>query len=244
MGISKRKPVFRVDPDSAEGPSLPEVLTALRARGSEEERGKLANYGIPDARALGVPMREIQALADEIGRDHGLACGLWVTRIHEARLLAAFVEEADAVTPAQMDTWAREFDNWAVVDTLCFHLFDRTPHAWAKAEEWCSEPQEYVRRAGLALVWALTVHDKIATDSAFVEALRWINAAADDPREMVKKAADMALRAVGKRNATLHRAALALADRLAESEDPNAAWIGRHAGKELRGASVQRRLGL
>ncbi len=40
------------------------------------------------------------------------------------------------VTPVQMDQWCRDFDNWAICDTACFHLFDKTPHAWGKIEQW------------------------------------------------------------------------------------------------------------
>ena len=47
-------------------------------------------------------------------------------------MLATFVDEPERVTAAQMDRWCRDFDNWAIVDTACFALFDRTPHAWAK----------------------------------------------------------------------------------------------------------------
>ena len=32
-----------------------------------------------------------------------------------------------------MNAWAAAFDNWGVCDTVCFHLFDRTPFAWEKA---------------------------------------------------------------------------------------------------------------
>ena len=33
----------------------------------------------------------------------------------------------------------RDFDNWAICDTACFHLFDRTPHAWRKVEQWAAQ---------------------------------------------------------------------------------------------------------
>ena len=39
--------------------------------------------------------------------------------------MAAFVDEPEKVTPAQMDRWCRDFDNWGICDTVCFHLFDR-----------------------------------------------------------------------------------------------------------------------
>ena len=61
-------------------------------------------------------------------------------------MLAAFVDEPGKVTAAQMDRWARDFDNWAVCDHQCFHLFDRTPHAWRKIEQW-SRPARGIREA-------------------------------------------------------------------------------------------------
>ena len=63
-------------------------------------------------------MRDIQALARQIGRDHALADSLWKTGVYEAQLLAAYVDDPARVTPAQMDRWCREFDNWAVCDTV------------------------------------------------------------------------------------------------------------------------------
>ena len=64
-----------------------------------------------------------------------------------------------------------------------------------------------------------------------------------DERHFVKKAVNMALRAVGKRNKALNTAAIAVAQRLAASKDPTASWNGRDALRELGGPSVTRRIG-
>ena len=74
-------------------------------------------------------MKNIQLLAKRLGRNHELAAALWETGCYEARLLTAYVDDPALVTPTQMEDWCREFDNWAICDTLCFVLFDRTPHA-------------------------------------------------------------------------------------------------------------------
>ena len=74
-------------------------------------------------------MKNIQLLAKRLGRNHELAAALWETGCYEARLLTAYVDDRALVTPTQMEDWCREFDNWAICDTLCFVLFDRTPHA-------------------------------------------------------------------------------------------------------------------
>ncbi len=142
-----------------------------------------------------------------------------------------------------MDRWAKSFDNWAICDTACFHLFDRTPLAWAKVEAWASRKEEFVKRAAFALLASLAVHDKNAPDDGFIRGLAFIENAANDQRNFVKKAVNWALRAIGKRNAALHSSALAVAKRLAAHAEVTPRWVGKDALRELRGPSVARRLG-
>ena len=134
---------------------------------------------------------------------------------------------------AQMDRWCRDFDNWAIVDTACFALFDRTPHAWAKVAQWADSRDEWVKRAAFALLWSLTVHDRVSGDQPFLRALALIERGAADDRHFVSKAVNMALRATGKRSAALNAAAIATAQRLATSTDAAPRWVGQHALREL-----------
>lgn len=209
------------------------AIAWLKRHGSKSGRDGMQRYNIPSDRAFGVPMRQVQELAKQLGHDHDLAAALWASGWYEARLLAAYVDEPAAVTVAQMDRWCRDFDNWAVCDTVCFALFDRTPHAWGRVKEWAPRRAEYVRRAAFALMWGLTVHDKTSADAPFLRGLTLIERAASDDRHFVMKAVDMALRAVGKRNAALNTAAIAVARRLMVSSDETAQWIGKHALREL-----------
>jgi 3-methyladenine DNA glycosylase AlkD len=157
-------------------------------------------------------------------------------------MLTAFVDEPAQVTAAQMDNWARAFDNWAICDTLCFHLFDRTPHAWTKVAQWAGRREEFVKRAAFALLASLSVHDKAAADERFEQGLRFIEVAADDERNFVKKSVNWALRTIGKRNAALHASAIAVARHLAESSSAAARWTGKDALRELTGAFVSQRV--
>ena len=218
------------------------ALAWLEKNGSQAVREGMARFNIPSEKAFGVPMNRVQALAKELGRDHALAEGLWKTDRYEARLLAAYVEEPAKVTVAQMDRWCRDFDNWAVVDTLCFALFDRTAHAWGRVDKWVGSKGEWQKRAGFALLWALSVHDKAAADAPFLKGLRLVERGAGDERHFVKKAVNMALRAVGKRNLALNKAAIAVAERLASSGEAAPRWVGRDALRELRDARLVRRL--
>jgi 3-methyladenine DNA glycosylase AlkD len=218
------------------------ALAWLKRHGTRKNREGMARYAIPSDNAFGVTMANIQVLAKRLGRNHELAAKLWDTGCYEARMLTAYIDEPARVTSAQMERWCRDFDNWAICDTLCFALFDRTPHAWAKVARWAGRRDEFVKRAAFALLWSLTVHDKVAKDEQFVQGLLLIERAADDERNFVKKAVNMALRAIGKRNLTLNAAAVAVARRLAASPEAAARWVGKDALRELTSPSVIRRL--
>jgi hypothetical protein len=97
------------------------ILAWLERRGSKRIREEmLTRYGITAPKAFGMSVSAIQQLAKRMGRDHDLAAALWETGWYEARMLAAYVDDPALVTPAQMDRWARDFDNWGICDTLCF----------------------------------------------------------------------------------------------------------------------------
>ena len=220
-----------------------EVLRWLKRHGTKRNRADLGpRYGIHTTRAFGVSLAKIHRLAKRVGKDHELAVALWATDWYEARLLTAFIDDPARVTAVQMDRWCRDFDNWGVCDTLCFQLFDRTPHAWRKVEQWSRRDGEFVKRGAFALLASLALHDKQAADAPFVRSLRLIERAATDERNFVKKGVSWALRLIGRRNRALNVAAVATSRRLAASPDATARWIGRDALRELTGPAVQRRL--
>jgi 3-methyladenine DNA glycosylase AlkD len=220
-----------------------DALAWLERRSSKRVReDMLSRYGITAPKAYGVPVGAIQQLGKQLGRDHDLAVALWATGWYEARMLCAFVDQPERVTPAQMDRWARDFDNWGICDTVCFHLFDLTPHAWKKVGPWSRRREEFVKRAGFALLASLALHDKKADDEAFLAALPLIERAAPDDRNFVKKGVSWALRLIGRRNRRLNAACLEAARRLVESDQPASRWIGRQAVRELESPMVRRKL--
>jgi len=212
-----------------------DVLAMLREHASAEARALLGpRYGIHVDKALGVSMADMKRLARGFGRDHGLAAELWATGVYEARVVAGLVDDPALVTLEQMDAWCAEFDNWAICDTVCFTLFDRTPRAWTRLEPWAASDAEFVRRASFALLWSLALHDKPAPDERFIAALNLVEQHAGDERPLVTKSISMSMRAVGKRNTDLREAVVATAERLAESGDAPARRIGRTALRDFR----------
>ncbi|WFE76055.1 DNA alkylation repair protein [Roseinatronobacter sp. S2] len=194
--------------------TLAGVRDWLAASASDTERQKLRRYGIPNDRAMGVAMGQMLAFARKRPKDPALAAALWADGGYEMRTLALLLDDPATLTLPRMDAMVAEFDNWAICDTACFRLFDKTPEAWQAVPRWAASDRLYTRRAGFALVWGLSVHDKQAGDPPFLEALALAETCADDARPHVSKAISMAVRATGKRNSALRSAALDWADRM------------------------------
>ena len=235
--VPKTAPAQR---DSAK--ELAYALKWMKKRGTKQNRDGLSRNGITAKKVFGISVVDMHELARELGRSHALSKALWKSGWHEARMLAAMVGEPARVTPAEMDRWAKAFDNWAVCDTLTFVLWDRTPHAWPKVREWATRKEEFVKRASFAMLASLTVHDKAAPDERYLEGLVLVEREATDDRNFVKKAVNWALRSIGKRSPMLNKEAIAVAKRLAASENSASRWVGKDALRELNSESVQRRL--
>jgi 3-methyladenine DNA glycosylase AlkD len=219
-----------------------EVLSWLKRKGSRRTIAGMNRYGIEAKRAFGVPMGTLIALSRKLGRNHRLAEQLWRSGWYEARLLAALVGEPERVTRRQMNAWASSFENWADCDTVCFKLWDRSPHAWEKARQWAGSPREFVRRGGFVLMACLAAHDRTAPDARFRAFLPLIEKGARDERNFVMKGVSWALRGIGRRSLALNGAASTVARRMARSESSSARWIARAAIKELSSPKVQAQL--
>lgn len=219
-----------------------EVLSRLRAAADPSRLEGMGRFGIETGTALGVSIPELRKLSRGLGHDHELAAGLWATGIHEARILAGMVDDPAEVTEEQMEGWVRDFGSWDLCDQVCGNLFDRTPFAFRKAVEWAGREEEFVRRAGFAIMAWSALHDREAEDREFEAFLPLIEAAATDERNYVKKAVNWALRQIGKRNRALNRKAVAAAKRIQRIDSKAARWIAADALRELTSDAVQERL--
>ncbi|MGA2668519.1 MAG: DNA alkylation repair protein [Ignavibacteria bacterium] len=209
-----------------------EILNKLSSLKNEKNRKGMARFGINIEKAFGISMPLLRDLAKQTGKDHNLALELWRSGYHEARILAALIDEPDSVTEKQMDKWVKDFDSWDLCDQCCGKLFDKTPFAYLKAFEWSRRKEEYVKRAGFVMMASLAVHDKIADDSRFIKFLIIIKGS-DDERNFVRKAVNWALRQIGKRNKYLNKEAVKTAHEISKKGSKSAKWIAADALKEL-----------
>jgi 3-methyladenine DNA glycosylase AlkD len=220
-----------------------EVINRLRLLGDPDRLEGMARYGIATGHAYGVSIPELRGLATEVRSDHQLALSLWDSSIHEARILASMIDDPALVDEAQMERWAGDLDSWDLCDQVCANLFRHTPFAYAKASEWSSRAEQFVKRAGFALIAGLAVADKRAPDERFAAFLPLVVRESGDDRNLVKKAVNWALRQIGKRNQHLNALAIDTALELQRESSKSAHWIAADALRELRSQSVQDRLG-
>lgn len=219
-----------------------EIIRQLKSMGDPESVKGMARYGINPKNNLGISIYKLRPLAKDIGKDHELALRLWESAIHDARLLAVFIEDPAKVTSNQMDSWAQDFDSWDVCDQACTSLFDVTPHAWKKVFEWAERDEEFVRRAAFSIIAGLAVHDKKSDDGKFENFFPIIKRKSTDDRNYVKKAVNWALRNIGKRNIYLNEKAIETAKEIQKIDSKSAKWVASDAIRELTSEKVQKKV--
>jgi 3-methyladenine DNA glycosylase AlkD len=243
---SSSTPKKRSKPSSAEVSatdwSAERVLSELPGLGTQRNIDGMAQFGIRAENVYGVSKPQLDSLAKRIGKNHPLAVKLWFTGNHDARILAGLIADPRQITSTLMDLWVRDFNSWDVCDGTCCHLFVFAKPAWSRALLWTKRKDEFQKRAGFALAAYLAYRDKSATDAQFEKFLKIIERESGDDRNFVRKAANWALRNIGKRNLHLNRAAIATVLRIQKSDSRPARWIAADALRELRSDAVQSRL--
>ena len=218
-----------------------EVIEQLKSMSNPKNVEGMARYGINPNNNLGISIYKLRPLTKKIGKNHKLSLKLWNSGIHDARLLAVFVEDPALVTEEQMDSWAKDFDSWDICDQACTSLFDLTPYAWKKVLEWSDREEEFVKRGAFSIIAGLAVHDKKAGDEKFEQFSPIILKQSTDERNYVKKSVNWALRNVGKRNKALNKKMITLAKKIQQIDSKTARWIASDAIRELTSEKVQRR---
>jgi 3-methyladenine DNA glycosylase AlkD len=219
-----------------------DILAHLEGMENPEAAAAMSRYGINSANTYGVAIPKLRVLAKEIGKDHEVALGLRGSRIHEARILACFADQPELFTEQQIEGWVQDFDSWDVCDRCCSALIDKLAWARTKALERSTRQEEYVKRAGFALMVALAVHDKQPGNDDFMPFLEAIRRESWDDRNYVKKAVNWAVRQIGERSPDLAQAAVETARAIQVQNSRAGRWIAADALRELTSDATRARI--
>lgn len=219
-----------------------EIIAWLKSQINEENRKGMSRFGINIDNAFGITMPILREHARKFKNNQELAIELWKSGYHEARILATLIADPKQCSKELMESWVVDFNSWDVCDQCCSNFFKKNILAYGKALEWAEREEEYVKRAGFTLMACLAVGDKKAKDEAFESFFDAIEKHSNDSRNFVRKAVNWALRQIGKRNKNLYPKALKLAEKLMNSDNKTAQWIGKDAFKEFCKESIRNRV--
>jgi 3-methyladenine DNA glycosylase AlkD len=219
-----------------------EVILRLKAKSRIDTLPKMARFGINIKNSYGVKVRDLRALAKETGTDITVAQQLWLSGIHDARLLATLITNPKDLTEEIAEKWVTEVDSWDICDGLIINLVGKSGLAHQKAWEWALREEEFVKRAGFVLISYLALHDKKVDDTKFEFYLKIIKEKSAEKRNFAKKAINWALRQIGKRSQGLNRKALEIVQEILETNPQGNNWIANNAICELTSPKTRERL--
>jgi len=222
--------------------TVQEIIEELKQASDKDAIEGMKRFGITPEHNYGVKIPILRQIAKQAGQDHNLAQALWEINTRETRILTSMIEEINYVSDKEMEKFISTFNYWEICDQFCMNLFEKLPCAYEKAIELAGREDEFTKRTGFVLMARLAVSDKKTPNEKFETFFSYIYDESTDQRNMVKKAVNWALRQIGKRNITLHKKAIELAEKINKIDDSTAHWIARDALRELNSENIKKRL--
>lgn len=195
---------------------LSATLAQLEAYGTAQNRNVYPRHGV-GPNLYGVSYANLGKLKKTIRQDHALALALWDTGNHDARVLATMIADPRQATPALLEAWADDLDNYVLTDAVTKLAF-RTAFAEAMMRDWMEAADEWRGRAGWSLLSHLANKDTKHDDAYYRAFLPTIEARIHGAPNKTRDAMNSALMAIGLRNESLAEEAIATARRIGPVE--------------------------
>jgi len=197
-----------------------EVIDRLEELGDERARKVWARLGMDTKNYFGVNLTKLKKFSREVKRDHDLAQKLWVSKIHDAQLLACYIEEPKKVTQEQVDNWIEDIDFLDLSDKFATEVVWKTPWAKQKMIDWTSHEKEYYKRAGYVLLgrFAQKGKDSEISEEELMGFFDNIEKELHIERNWVREVMNYALIHIGSRNERLNRRGIEVAKKIGKVE--------------------------
>ena len=197
--------------------TVAEVLALLNAE--RDERGisnwKKLGSGAAGLQSYGIGLTRLRKLAKKIGRSRKLAQALWATDVYDARVLALLIDDPAQITREQAEQQVEELAGGMLshVFAYCDATLAKTPFVVDLADQWVRSDDPVRRDCGYGLLYEASKFSgkKAPTEAFFLRHVERISYTIAGETERVRLAMGAALMGIGKRTATLNRAALKVA---------------------------------
>jgi 3-methyladenine DNA glycosylase AlkD len=230
--------------------NVSEVLERLESEKSERGMAhweKLGN-GKAGLQSFGIGLTKLRKLGKEFGRDHELAQALWTSDVYDARVIALLIDEPRKLTREQAEQQVEQLAGGMLthVFSSCDATLAKTPFAQELLVDWVRSDDPVRRDCGYGLLYEASKWKgrKAPDDKFFLEHIERIDQTIDDEPEGVRMSMGAALMGIGKKNLTLNKAALAVAQRVGPIEFTSASGNCDpfDVAKHLTSESLQKKL--
>src|SRR3972149_5604630 len=94
-----------------------DVLAKLESLGTEQNRKVYRRHGVK-GELYGISYANLTALKKRVKTNHNIACDLWKTGNHDARVFAMMIADPKRADAALLEQWVRDLDNYMLTDAL------------------------------------------------------------------------------------------------------------------------------
>jgi len=209
-----------------------QIIELIKAHRNGDVSSSMTRMGIVYGVNYGVSIPELRRISKAFAGDHDLALMLFDEDIRECKILASLIDDSASVTGEQMDKWSQNFTNHEIVEQVCGNLFWKSEYALSRSIEWCLSNDELMQKAGM-IIAAKRAADPDVKDVVFDPYIDIIDGFDDDQMALTKSTATYTLRQIALRNDIFKSKVFSLAQRMAQSDDENRAWVGSQLLFEL-----------
>lgn len=198
------------------------VIQELRDLGDERAIKHWINQGLDPSNYLGVSLTEAKKYAIKLKRRlrdqdtnrHDFALKLWDSGVHDARLVAIYIEDPKKTTKKQIESWMDDISFFDLVDKLGTEILLKTKWTKQYIDKWKSHDHWLYRRMAYHLLGQYAYKDKTSDPEYLESFLREIESNIRKEQNRVKESMLYAIMYIGGRTPALNRKCLELAERV------------------------------
>ena len=152
-------------------PQISEILATLATLTSARTKKHYVSQGVREP-MFGVPVGVLKPIAKPLIGNQALAEGLYATGNYDAMYLAGMIADVDAMQPADFWRWIGRADCYMLSDFVVAVTLAETDFAQTVADEFISDPGEFVQSGGWSCYeWLLGSRKDREFDPAHIQQL-------------------------------------------------------------------------
>lgn len=207
---------YKLEVQSIQPMTVPEVLSQLEAKGDASVRKHNAKWGA-GSNQYGVKMGDIRAIAKKIKSDHELGLALWQTGNIDARFAAILIMEPKTLSVREVEDMVKSIDFAAVADWFASYVLKEYPDKDQFRDKWMNSKNRWLARLGWGLMAGKITRDAEGLDIGKI--LDRIETEMPGAPNEIQWTMNTALAQVGINHAQYRQRALEIGERLGVYRD-------------------------